>query len=52
MVPEKMSPPEGLGVKSAAGIMHELGWRQKILLADTSLGKACGQAYYELMDFN
>ena len=32
MVPEKMSLPEGLGVKSAAAIMHELRWRQKILL--------------------
>ena len=32
MVPEKMSSPEGLGVKSAAAIMHELGWRQKILV--------------------
>ena len=32
MVPEKMSSPEGIGVKSAAAIMHELRWRQKILL--------------------
>ena len=32
MVPEKMPSPEGLGVKSAAAIMHELRWRQKILL--------------------
>lgn len=32
MVPEKTFSAEGVGVKSAAAIMHELRWRQKVLL--------------------
>lgn len=32
MVPEKMCSPEGVDVKSAAPIMQELRWKQKVLL--------------------
>ena len=36
MRPKMMSSPERLGVKSAAAIMHELHWSQKILLVGGS----------------
>jgi len=32
MVQKKMSSPEGVGVKGTTAIMHEIRWRQKILL--------------------